>query len=128
MCRDDHILDTLCLDTMLATSTYKWSPTEATPLRQYDYREGPQRSFGYSSVVGMLMYLSSYNQPDIDYTVKYCARNILKPRTLHEKALRHIMVYPKATRGSGLILRSTSKLNIEAYPGTYFDDLCEYKN
>ena len=38
-------------------TTNKWTPAEATPLAKNEDGEGPQGSFRYSSIVGMLLYL-----------------------------------------------------------------------
>ena len=67
----DRILEVLGLDTKHATN--KWTSAEATPLVKNEDGEGPQGSFSYSSVVGMLLYLSGHSRPDISYAVNCCA-------------------------------------------------------
>ena len=96
----DCVLEALGLDTKMATG--KWTPAEATPLTKDEDGEGPQGSFSYSSIVGMLLYLSGHSRPDISYAVHCCARYMFNPRLSHEKALKRIGRYLKATRNRGL--------------------------
>ena len=81
----DHVLEALDLDTKMATG--KWTPAEATPLTNDEDGEGPLGSFSYSSVVGMLLYLSGHSRPDISYAANCCASYMFNPRLSHEKAL-----------------------------------------
>ena len=76
----DCIIEALGLDSCLSTS--KWTLTEATPLVQDEDGEPPRGDFSYSSVVGMLLYLSEHTRPYIAYAVNYCARCMLNPRFL----------------------------------------------
>ena len=81
-------------------------------------------AFSYSSVVGMLLYLSGHSRPDIAYAVNCCARYMFSPRKSHEEALIRIGLYLKGTRDKGLILTPTSNvLNVEAYPDADFGGL-----
>ena len=117
----DRILEALGLDSKLATN--KWTPAEATPLSKDEDGEGPQGAFSYSSVVGMLLYLSGHSRPDIAYAVNCCARYMFNPRLSHEKALKRIGRYLKATRDRGLVLRPTGQLKVDAYPDADFAGL-----
>ena len=49
----DRIQEVLGLDTKLATN--KWTPAEYDPLVRDTDEEGPQGSFSYSSVVGIVL-------------------------------------------------------------------------
>ena len=53
----------------------------------------PQGSFSYSSVVGMLLYLSGHTRPDIAYAVNCCACYMFNPCLSHEKGLKQIGRY-----------------------------------
>lgn len=117
----DRILDALGLDSKLATN--KYTPAEAKPLTRDVDGEGPQGSFSYASVVGMLLYLAGHSRPDIAYAVNCCARYMFNPRLSHEQALKRIGRYLKATRDRGLILRPSSNLKIDAFPDADFAGL-----
>jgi hypothetical protein len=120
----DRILEALGLDSKLATS--KWTPAEAKPLTRDLDGEGPQGSFSYSSVVGMMLYLAGHSRPDIAYSVNCCARYMFSPRLSHEKALKRIGRYLKATRDKGLILKPCHGLQIDAFPDADFAGLYGY--
>ncbi len=47
-------------------------------------------AFSYSSVVGMLLYLSGHTRPDITFAVNCCARYMFCPKHSHELALKRI--------------------------------------
>ena len=62
-----------------------------------------------------------HSRPDIAYAVNCAARYMFCPRHSHEKALKSLGRYLKATRKRGLILNPTSDtLNIDAYPDADF--------
>ena len=82
----DRIIETLGLDSRLSNS--KWTPAEATPLVRDEDGEPPHGDFSYSSVVGMLLYLSGHTRLDIAYAVNCCARYMFNPRHSHEVALK----------------------------------------
>ena len=117
----DRILEALGLDSKLSTN--KWTPAETTPLVKDEDGEPPQGSFSYSSVVGMLLYLSGHSRPDIAYAVNCCARYMFNPRFSHEKALKRIGRYLKATRDRGLVMRPSGELKVDAYPDADFAGL-----
>ena len=54
-----QLLEALGLDTKLATDN--WTPAERDLLVKDEDGEGPQGSFSYSSVVGLLLYLSGHS-------------------------------------------------------------------
>ena len=115
----DRVIETLVLD--VGTVHGKWTPAEAAPLVRDDSGEKAHGDFSYSSVVGMLLYLSGHSRPDIAYAVNCAARYIFFPRHSHEKDLKRLGCYLKATRKRGLVLNPTSdNLKIDAYPNTDF--------
>jgi hypothetical protein len=120
-CLIDRILEALGLDSKLAKN--KYTLAEATPLTRDEDGEGPQGSFSYASVVGMLLYLAGHSRPDIAYAVNCCARYMFNTRLSHENALKRIGRYLKATRDKGLILKPSGNLKIDAYPDADFAGL-----
>jgi hypothetical protein len=114
----DRVIETLGLDTKMSKS--KFTPAEAKPLARDDTGEPPNGDFSYSSVVGMLLYLSGHTRPDIAYAVNCCARYMFCPRKSHEIALKRIGRYLKATRTKGLILDPCKELRIDNYPDADF--------
>ena len=120
----DQILDTLGLDSKMDTN--KYTPAKAKPLTHNEDGEGPQGLFSYSSIVGMLLYLSGHSHPDIAYAVNCCARYMFNPHLSHEKALKRIGQYLKATWEKGLILNPCAELKVDAFPDANFAGLYGY--
>jgi hypothetical protein len=115
----DRVIEALGLDA--GTVNGKWTPAEAKPLVKDEDGEAAHGDFSYSSVVGMLLYLSGHTRPDIAYAVNCAARYMFSPKHSHEKALKRLGRYLKATRDRGLILNpSSNTLKIDSYPDADF--------
>ncbi len=82
----DRIIETLGLN--VGTVHGKFTPAEGTPLVKDEEGEAVVGDFSYSSVIGMLWYLSRHTHPDITYAVNSLARYIFCPKLSHEKALK----------------------------------------
>ncbi len=109
------------------TVTPKWTPAEAAPLVKDSEGAPATGTFSYSSVVGMLLYLSGHTCPDIAYAVDCAAWYMFCPRKSHEEALKQIGRYLKATRNHGLIIKpSSGVLKIDAYPNANFAGMYGY--
>lgn len=107
----------------------KWTPAEGAPLVKDSEGAPASGTFSYSSVVGMLLYLSGHSRPDIAYAVNCAARYMFNPRKSHEEALKRIGRYLKATRHRGLIINpSSTGLKIDAYPDADFAGMYGYEN
>ena len=92
----DCVIETLVLDNGMAKG--KSTPDKSTPLVKNTDGEAACGSFSYSSIVGMLLYLSGHTRLDIAYAVNCCARYMFCPKHSHETALKRICRYLKATR------------------------------
>jgi hypothetical protein len=69
----------------------KFTPSESKPLVKDINGELASGAFSsYSSVVGMLLYLSGHTRPDISFAVNCCARYMFCPKHSHELALKCI--------------------------------------
>ena len=70
----------------------------------------------YSSVVGMLLYLTGHSRPDCSFAVHQCARYTFEPKFSHITALSRISKYIKGTLDKGLILDPSDELSLECCP------------
>ena len=77
----------------------------------------------YSSVVGMLLYLSGHTRPDIAFAVHQCARYTFQPTTKHVTALKHIGRYLKGTQEKGIIMHPSTAIHVDCYPDADFAGL-----
>ncbi len=57
----------------------KFTPSESKPLVKDVNGDLASGAFSYSSVVGMLLYLSGHTRPDITFAVNCCARDMYCP-------------------------------------------------
>ena len=109
------VIETLGLDDGRAKR--KFIPSESKPLVKDADGSAPCGTFSYSSVVGMLTYLSGHTHPYIVYAVNCCARYMFCPKNLHETSLKSIGHYLKATCYKGLILNPSSYVcKLDWYP------------
>ena len=114
-----RVIEAMGLDA--GTLNPKWTPAQTAPLCKDSEGAPAMNSFSYSSVVGMLLYLSGHTRPDIAYAVNCAARYMFCPKKSHEEALKHIGRYLKATHDRGLVFNpTTGKLQIDAYPDADF--------
>ena len=118
-----RVIEALGLDDGYAR--VKHTPAETKPLVK-DVDGAP--SFSYSSVVGMLLYLSGQTRLDIAYAVNCCARYMFCPKHCHELALKRIGRYLKATATRGMVINPTSELSIDAYPDADFAGMYGYES
>ena len=115
----DCVIETLGLDDRMAKG--KSTPAESILLVKDTDGEEPCGFFSYISVVGMLLFLSGRNCPDIAYAVNCCARYMFCLKRSHEKALKRIGRYLKATWDQSLRLNPNSDVcKLDCYPDADF--------
>lgn len=74
-----------------------------------------QEKWSYSSIVGMLLYLSTNTRPDIAYAVSQVARFNSAPKQSHAIAVKTIVRYLKGTRDQGTVIRPTGRLTLDLF-------------
>ena len=79
--------------------------------------------WSYSSVVGMLLYLSTNSRPDIAFAVSQVCRFSANPKQSHATAVKTIVRYLKGTRNEGMILRPSGTLDLDLYVDADFCSL-----
>ncbi len=95
----------------------KLTPSESKPLITNLNGEAASGAFSYSSVVGMLLFLSGHTRPDITFAVNCCARYMFSPKHLHELGLKRIGCYLKQTSDRGMVMNPSSDVSkLDAYP------------
>lgn len=72
-------------------------------------------TWNYRSVQGMLNYLAGSTRPDIAFSVHQTARFANDPKISHERAIKRIGRYLKATKNKGIILKPDRKKGLECY-------------
>jgi len=92
--------------------------------------EGPPMTeeWKYSSVVGMLLYLSGNSRPDIAFAVSQVCRFSSDPKQSHATAVKTIVRYLKGTANQGMILRPTGRLDLDLYVDADFCSLHGLEN
>ncbi len=112
-----RVIEALGLDDRYAKG--KHTPAKTKPLVKDADGEAAHGGFSYSSVIGMLLYLSGHTCPNIANKVNCCARYMLCPKHSHELALKWIGRYLKKTLGM-VMNPSTDICKIDAYPDDDF--------
>lgn len=89
-------------------------------------REGTlfNEKWKYSTVIGMLLYLSGNTRPDIAFAVHQCARFSHDPKQSHAIAVKRILRYLKGTKDKGMILSpSNNDFEVNCYVDADFAGL-----
>ena len=86
--------------------------------------EPMSESWGYPSVIGMLLYLSTNTRPDITFAVSQAARFTHNPKDSHASAIKTIVRYLAKTKDKGTIVRKpTSALKLDCFVDADFAGL-----
>ena len=111
------LIDKILLATNMTECNGKPTPCsgDGKPLGTDPHGVSAQADWSYSSVVGMLLYLSGNSRPDIAFAVHQCARFTHAPKESHEAAVVRICRYLQATKDEGLIFHPTRQLRVDVY-------------
>jgi hypothetical protein len=120
----DKVLRTVGLD----ASSRKKTPASSTPLGTDADGDPFTESWQYSSVVGMLLYVSSNSRPDIQFAVHQCARFTHCPKKSHGEAVKRICRYLQGTREKGLIFNLKAEMRLDCYVDADFAGLWRYES
>ena len=97
-----HVIDTVVLYD--GVSKGKFTPSKANPLVKDNNGEPLRGMFRYSSVAGMLTYMSGYNRTDVALALKIFARYMFSPKQSRELALNRLVHYLRQKNDHGLVL------------------------
>ena len=122
----DRVLAALSLDD--ESTNIRTEPADKKSLGKDEDGLARKEHWSYASVIGMLLYLASNSRPDIAFAVNQCARFNHCAKLCHEKAVKRIGRYLKATRDKGLILKPNKEFNLELYADADFAGLWNIEN
>lgn len=100
-----------------------WVPAQSSTLGADPEGEPFDEEWEYSSVVGMLIYLSTNTRPDITFAVSQVARFNHTPKKSHGTAVKTIIRYLAGTKDKGTIVNMTNKLELDTYVDADFAGL-----
>ena len=100
-----------------------WVPTSLAALGIDPDGPPMDESWSYSSIVGMLLYLSTNTRPDIAFAVSQVARFNHSPKKSHATAIKTIVRYLHRTSDKGMIVRPTGNLELDCYVDADFAGL-----
>ena len=115
----EKILQTMAMEDCSVNKT----PTTQLGLGTDPDEPPMSEPWSYSSVVGMLLYLTLNTRPDIAFAVSQVARFTSAPKRTHATAVKMIARYLKGTVGKGMIIRPSGTLDLEAYVDADFAGL-----
>ncbi len=114
--------------TGMEESNRKNTPAGIAPLGTDGEGKPFEEPWGYASVVGMLLYLSSNSRPDIQFAVHQCARFTHNPKNSHADAIKRICRYLQATPDKGLEFTPTKQMELDLYVDADFAGLWHHED
>ena len=106
----------VCLD--YGMSKGKFMILEANPMVKDDNGEPVGGMFRYSSIAGMLIYLSGDTHPDVSLAVGICVRYMFSPKCSYKLTSKIFVGYLKQTKDCGLVLNYNYNVcKVYAYAG-----------
>jgi hypothetical protein len=83
--------------------------------------------WSYSSIIGMMLYLSTNTRCDIAFAVSQVARFSSNPKQSHATAIKTIVRYLKRTQDQGMKLQPHGSLDLELYVDADFCGLFKFE-
>jgi hypothetical protein len=110
--------------TKMTNCNPNWFPASQVALgSDPDGEPYDQEMFSYSSVVGMLLYLSNNTRPDITFAVSQVARFTHSPKKTHAAAVKSIIRYLARTQDKGIIVQPDGSYNLRCWVDADFSGL-----
>ena len=100
-----------------------YNPTSQSSLGSDTDGPPMKEDWSYSSVVGMLLYLSTCTCPDIAFAVSQAARFSTNPKQSHATAVKISICYLKRTKDKGIIMTPDGQLHLETFVDADFAGL-----
>ena len=91
------------------------TPTSQTALGSDPQGPPIKEAWTYSSVLGMLLYLSMNTRADIAFEVSQVAQFTCNPKHSHASAVKMIIMYLSATSDKGIIFTPTTDFKVYCY-------------
>ena len=117
------LIERILIDLGLTDST----STKATPAAEIlgPFKSSPpfEESFNYRSVLGKILYVSSYTRCEITLANHQCARFSIDPRSPHGVAIKRIGRYLLGSRDKGMIIKPTKDITLDCYADADFAGL-----
>ena len=114
--------------TSMDGSKGKETPAALDPLGSDKDGAPFKEEWGYSSAVGMLLYLSCNTRCDIQFAVHQCARFVHSPKHSHGQAIKRICRYLAHTSDKGLILQPDLSQGVDCYADADYAGLFSYED
>ena len=112
----------------LADGNSKPTPAAANPLGADKHGEPFHEDWNYAAAIGMLLYVSSNTQPDIQFAVHQCARFTHNPKKSHGEAVKRICQYLLGTKEWGILFTPNLAEGLNCYVDADFAGLWGYED
>lgn len=109
------LIDKVIAATGLQNANSSPLPARTTALGLDPDGEPMDEAWGYSSIIGMLLYLSTNTRPDITFAVSQVARFSANPKKSHATAVKKIVRYLLGTRDVGMVMRPDGTFRVDLF-------------